>query len=80
MVTDETALFFIKLPSKKLNLANEICSGGTFSKERETAQMTVFEDGSILEPLVIGKAARSSCFKNLNINNMGIGYHSKKKA
>jgi len=42
--------------------------------------LTVFSDGSILEPLVIGKAARPRCFKILNINNIGIGYHSNKKA
>jgi len=29
---------------------------------------------------MINKAERLLCFKNLNINNMAIGYHSNKKA
>lgn len=77
---DETALFYRLLPSKSMSLSGETCSGGKFSKERVTVMLTVFGDGSILNPLVIGKSARPRCFKKIDINNLGVQYFSNKKA
>lgn len=54
---DETALFFRMLPSKTMSSANETCSGGKLSKERLTLMLTVFGDGAISRPLIIGKSA-----------------------
>lgn len=77
---DETALFYRLLPSKSFTFSNEDCKGGKWSKERMTVLLTVFGDGSMIKPLVIGKSLKPRCFKNLNMNDIGVNYFGNRKA
>lgn len=56
------------------------CSGGKNSKERITVLFTMFGDGSIAEPLVIGKSLNPRCFKNLKRDKLGVDYFANKRA
>ncbi|GBN56331.1 hypothetical protein AVEN_33233-1 [Araneus ventricosus] len=62
---DETDLFYRVLPEKTLCLESEKCSGGKSSKERLTLLLccNTLEDFEI--PIVIGKAKKPRCFKNM---------------
>lgn len=64
---DETALFFRAIPTKSLQFEGEKCSGGKLSKERLSVLVCAFADGSMEKPLVIGKAAKPRCFKNIDL-------------
>lgn len=76
----ETALFFRAIPSKSLQLKGEKCSGGKLSKERLSVLLCAFWDGTFVKPLVIGKAAKPRCFKNLDIKKFPVDWESNKKA
>lgn len=77
---DETGLFFHALPSKSLCLIGEKCSGGKLCKERLTVFLCSFMSGKMEKPLVIGKAAKPRCFKNMDIWKLPIEWRSNKKA
>jgi hypothetical protein len=68
--TDETGLFLQALPTKSLTVKGEECRGSKMIKD----QLTVLLCGNMVremeKPLVIGKAAKPRCFKNLKINNL----------
>ncbi|XP_008178777.1 tigger transposable element-derived protein 6-like [Acyrthosiphon pisum] len=68
---DETGLFFHALPNKTMCLKGENCSGGKISKERVTVMLCVNMAGDFERPLVIGKALKPRCFKNI-INDLGV--------
>lgn len=57
-----------------------IRSGGKLSKERITALITVFADGTTYKPLIIGKSQHPRCFKNININQLPVKYFANKKS
>ena len=77
---DETGLLFRALPNKLLCLKGEKCSGGKLRKERLTVFLRGFMSGEMEEPLVIGKAAKPRCFRNLGIQKLPVEWRSNKKA
>jgi hypothetical protein len=64
---DESGFFYRALPEKSITLKGEQCKGGKKSKERLTAMFCCSLTGEKLKPLIIGKADRPPCFKNLNV-------------
>lgn len=63
---DETALFYKLLPSKTLTYKGDTCAGGKRSKERVTVLVAANMDGTEKLPLlIIGKALKPRCFKNI---------------
>jgi hypothetical protein len=77
---DETGLFFPALPSKTLCLKGERCSGGKLCKVRLTVFLCGFLCGEIEKPLVIGRAAKPRCFKNIDNQKLPVDWKSNKKA
>jgi len=64
--SDESGLFYNALPKQTLAVKGDTCTDGKRSKERLTVLFGVNADGSDkLRPLVIAKAARPRCFKNV---------------
>lgn len=77
---DETGLFYRALPSKSLAIRGEKCIGGKMSKERLTVLLCGNMLGEMEKPLVIGKAAKPRCFKNMDISKLPVTWRSNKKA
>lgn len=77
---DETGLFFRALPDKTMSLRGENCSGGKLSKERLTVMLCVNSIGDFEEPMIIGKAARPRCFKNIDVSSLGIVWKNNQKS
>lgn len=64
--TDETGLFFMLPPKKKLSFKGDPCNGGNNSKDRMTVLLACSVSGTDkLPPLVNGKSKRAHCFKNV---------------
>ena len=76
---DETGLFFHAQPKKTLHFRGERCDGGKQSKERISvlvcANMTGTDKPKLL---VIGKAAKPRCFKN--VKSLPVVYRNNKRA
>lgn len=77
---DETGLFYRVLPDKTLCFKGEKCSGGKISKERLTVLLCCNMLGEFETPLVIGKAKKPRCFKNIDVRKLGVSWNSNKKA
>jgi len=77
---DETGLFFRAIPSKTLKLKGEQCKGGKLSKERITVLLCGNMASEMEKPLVIRKAAKPRCFKNINVEKLPVSWYSNKKA
>lgn len=77
---DETGLFFRAIPSKTLCVQGDKCIGGKQSKERLTIFLCSNMTGSIEKPMVIGKAAKPRCFKNLYLDKLPVIWKNNKKA
>jgi len=76
---DETGLFY-RLESDR-TLATKRLSGRKKNKERISIALCSNADGSHkLKPLIIGKCAKSRCFKNINIYNLLMIYRNNSKA
>lgn len=76
---DETGLFFNCLPDRTLALKGESCHGGKSAKDRITVLLCCNSDGSDKRiPIVIGKAAKPRCFKN--IKKLPVQYYANGKA
>lgn len=76
---DETGLFFNVLPDKTFSYKGEKCHGGKLSKQRITVLLLANADGSEKFPLlVIGKAKKPRCFKN--IKKLPTKYEANTKA
>ncbi|GBL81922.1 Tigger transposable element-derived protein 6 [Araneus ventricosus] len=76
---DETGLFFNLLPDKTLTVKGENCQEGKFPKMRLTVLLCTNADGSEkLTPLVIGRAKKPRCFKN--VKSLSTDYTWNKKA
>jgi hypothetical protein len=75
---DETDYFFVHYQTK-LCLKGERCSGGKLCKERLTVFFHGFMTGEIEKPLVIGRAAKPRCFKNIDIKKHPVDWKSNKK-
>ena len=67
--------FFCRCLSDKTHIfKNEKCAGGKLSNERLTVLVTASMTAKKLPPLVIGKSANPSCFKN--ITNLPASYEA----
>jgi len=77
---NETGLFYRILPNKTLALKGETCSSGKQSKERLTVLLCVNMLGDFETPFIIGKSKKPRCFKNVNVNQLGVTWVSNKKA
>jgi hypothetical protein len=58
----------------------ERCSGGKLCKERLIVFLCGFMTEEIEKPLVIGRAAKPRCFKNIDIKKLPVDWKSNKKA
>lgn len=76
----ETGLFFRILPEKTVDFINETCSEGNLSKERLTVMLCTNITGEFEKPLIIGKVGQDRCFKNINVNDIGVTWKSNNKA
>lgn len=77
---DETGLFYRILPNKTMCFKGEKCSGGKSSKERLTVLLCCNIEGEFEQPLVIGKAKKPRCFKNINPKTLSVHWYSNKKS
>ena len=76
---DETGLFYHLQPSRTLHFCNEKCSGGKQSKEQISVLVGSNMSGTEkLKLLVIGKAEKPRCFKN--VKTSPVDYRNNKKA
>lgn len=69
---DETGLFYRMLPTKSFVAKGETCVGGKMSKERLTIFVCANMEGTFEKPIVIGKAWKPRCFKNLNRDSLPV--------
>jgi hypothetical protein len=77
---DETGLFFRALPDKTLAQKKSACKGGKIAKERLTVMFCCSASGEKLKPMVIGKAKKPRCFKNIDVTNLPVIWWSNKKS
>jgi len=63
---DKTNLFYRALPNKTLSVKSEECKGGKLSKERLTVFLYANMEAEFQKPLVIGKAQKPRCCKNVD--------------
>ncbi|GBN41768.1 Tigger transposable element-derived protein 6 [Araneus ventricosus] len=77
---DETDLFYCILPDKTLCFKGEKCNGGKISKERFTILLCYNMLGEFETPLVIGKARKTRCFRNMDVRKLNDSWNSNKKA
>ena len=76
---DETGLFYQLQPSRTLHFRNEKCTGGKQSKERISVLVGSNMSGTEkLKLLVIGKAGKPRCFKD--VKSLPVIYRHNKKA
>jgi hypothetical protein len=76
-IADGTGLFIQALPIKSLAVKGEKYTGGKMSKERLTLLAYGNKVIEIEKALVIGKATKPRCFKNLKINNLPLIWRNK---
>ncbi|CAF4196759.1 unnamed protein product, partial [Rotaria sordida] len=80
---DETSLFYKLMPDRSLVIDKDDCTGKKKSKERFTVLLCANWLGTHkLKPVVIvlGKAARPRCFKNLDLKELLVFWHSNRTA
>ncbi|GBM05755.1 Tigger transposable element-derived protein 4 [Araneus ventricosus] len=77
---DETGLFYRVLPDKTLCFKGEKCNSGKISKERLTILLCCNVLGDFETPVVIGKAEKPRCFKNIDVQKLSVSWKSNKKA
>jgi len=78
---DETALLWKCLPERTLNAINSKKTGLKQNKERITLMLCSNATGTdVRKPLIIGKFKNPRCFKNFNLNSIGVTYRNNKTA
>lgn len=77
---DETGLYFKAMPDKTLAVAGESTKETRMLKNTLTVMFACSASGEKLKPLIIGKSAKPRCFKNINMDSLGVKYVAKKKA
>lgn len=65
---DETGLFIKLLPNKSYLIDGSDHFGGKAFKQRITVGLCCSMTGEKLKPLIVAKALRPTCFKNINYN------------
>ncbi|XP_060861819.1 tigger transposable element-derived protein 6-like [Metopolophium dirhodum] len=68
------------MTSKRLSVKSEECKGGKLSKERLTVVLCPNMEGEFEKPLVIGKAQKPRCFKNVDPTKFPIICRANNKA
>lgn len=59
---------------------NDDCKGGKMSKERVTVYLCGSMSGKLEKPVVIGKAMKPRCFKNLKVDKFPVTWKSNKRS
>lgn len=77
---DETGLFFRSIPDKTLCLKSDACKGGKHAKERLTVLLCCNMEGDFEKTLVIGKAIKPRCFKNLDMKKLPVMWRHNQKS
>lgn len=77
---DETGLFYRALPNKTSSLKEEACAEGEMAKERLTVMLCASMCGEKVKPLVVGKASKPRCFKNVDVTKFGVDWKVNEKA
>ncbi|XP_023317561.1 tigger transposable element-derived protein 6-like [Trichogramma pretiosum] len=77
---DETGLFYRALPDETMLLQNKNCNDGKLSKDRLTVVLCVNSIGEFENPVIIGRAAHQSCFRNIDIESLGIVWKKNTKS
>ena len=77
---DETGLFYHALPSRTLAVKGDRYIGRKLSIERLMVLGCGNMEGELEKLLVIGKAAKPRCFKNLKISSLLVRWKSSRKA
>ncbi|CAF4098004.1 unnamed protein product [Rotaria magnacalcarata] len=78
---DETGLFYKLMPDRSMTIDRIDSKGGKKSKERYTVMLCSNWTGSNkLKPVVIGKANRPRCFKNIDIKKLPVSWCSNRTA
>ena len=77
---DETGLFYRALPDKTLSVKGQDVAGGKKAKERITACLCVNMLGEFEKTLVIGKAERPRCMRNIKLSSLPVTWAHNKKA
>ena len=77
---DETGLFFRALPDKTLATKGSKCFGGKCSKDRLSVLFRTSSTGEKLKSLVIRKAKKPRCFKNVNVSELPVKWEAQSKA
>ncbi|GBM31219.1 hypothetical protein AVEN_193349-1 [Araneus ventricosus] len=72
-------LFYRILPDKTLCFQREKCSGGKISKKCLTILLCCNMLGKSETPLVIRKASKPRCFKNIDVRKPNVSWNSNKK-
>ena len=76
---DETGFFYQMQPNKTLHFRGERCTGGKQSKERLSVLVGAHMAGTEkLKILVIGKAEKPRCFKN--VKTLPVDYRNNRRA
>ena len=76
---DETALFYKLLPNRTL-CHQAKAKGAKSNKDRVSLAFCVSFTGEKLLPLVIGKAAKPRCLRDLDLNKIGVRYTNSFKS
>jgi hypothetical protein len=69
---DETDLYYRTIPNKTLSTKGASSKGVKHSKERLTVMFACSATGEKLKPLVIGKALKPRCFKNIKVHKLPV--------
>ena len=77
---DETGLYYRALPDKTLSTKIASSKGAKNSKEHLTIMFACSATFEKLKPLVIGKALKSRCFKNIKFHKLPVTWRHNKKA
>ena len=77
---DETDLYYRTLPNKTLSTKGASSKGVKNPKERLTVMFVCSATGEKLKPLVIGKALKPRCFKNIKVHKLPVTWCHNEKA
>lgn len=77
---DETELYYRAIPDKTSSVKGFQTKGSKVSKEPVTVLFACSATGEKLKPLVIGKASKPRCFKNVKMNDLKVDFVANKKA
>jgi hypothetical protein len=77
---DETGLYYCTLPDKTLSAKGASSKGVKNSKERLTILFACSAAGEKLKPLVISKALKPRCFRNIKVHKLPVTWRHNKKA